>query len=93
MDVSNLPDCEERELLFKLLCEYVEYKECGTPEECIQRKEWMSMSIDDIREGFNNFTKEMRKEVELIRAGAQVEIAAANIKRGKGRPKKIYKED
>lgn len=65
--VSNLPDCDERELLFKLLREYIEYKECGTPEECIQRKEWMSMSIDDIRVNFNSFVKEMQNEVKCIR--------------------------
>lgn len=58
--VLNLQDSEEKELLSKLINEYVDYKECGTPEECIQRKEWMSMSIDDIRMNFNSFVKEMR---------------------------------
>ena len=88
----DLPDCEERDLFFKLISEYEDYKKCGTPEECMQRKEWMSMPIDDIRKGFNSFINEMKKEVEIIRAGSRVNDAASKIKRGRGRPKKI-KED
>lgn len=85
---QNMPDGEIKDIYFQLIDEYEKYIESGSPEECMQRKEWMSMSIDDVRIEFNNFVKEMRKEVEIIRYGAQVEIAAANIKRRRGRPRK-----
>lgn len=65
--VSDLQDCEEKTLLFDLITEYKKYTDCGTPEECMQRKEWMSMSIDDIRVNFNSFVKEMQNEVKCIR--------------------------
>lgn len=87
---QNMPDGEIKDIYIQLIDEYEKYIECGSPEECMQRKEWMSMSIEDVRVNFNNFIKEMRKEVEIIRTGAQVEIAASKIKKRK--PRKI-KED
>lgn len=63
-----MPDCREKELLHKLLFEYSRYAECGTYEECEQRKEWMSYSIDDMRDMFTKLVKGMREEVEYIRS-------------------------
>lgn len=65
---QNMPDGEIKDIYFQLINEYEKYIECGSPEECMQRKEWMSMSIDDVRVEFNNFVKAMRHEVEIIRA-------------------------
>lgn len=68
---QNMPDGEIKDIYFQLIDEYEKYIESGSPEECMQRKEWMSMSIDDVRVNFNNFVKEMRHEVEIIRADAK----------------------
>lgn len=64
---EELIDCDEKDLLGKLLFEYTQYIQCGTVEECQNRKEWMSMSIDDIRVNFNSLVKDLREEVESIR--------------------------
>lgn len=64
---ESLPDCREKELLNNLLFEYNQYTQCGTVEECMSRKEWMSYSIDDIRTNFNNTIKALRDEVAVIR--------------------------
>ena len=82
---QKMPDCPEKELLNQLLWEYRKYAECGTIEDCQQRKEWMSLSIDDIRKNFFQTIKGMRQEVEYIREDAQ-----APAKRG--RPAKFYQE-
>lgn len=74
----KMPDCPEKELLNLLLWEYGKYIECGTIEDCQQRKEWMSMSIDDIRKIFFQTIKGMRQEVEYIREDTQ-----NNAKRGR----------
>lgn len=68
---QNMPDGREKDLLNQLLWEYGKYTECGTIEDCQQRKEWMSMSIDDIRKNFFQTVKGMREEVEYIREDAQ----------------------
>lgn len=64
---GEMPDCREKELLHKVLFEYNEYCECGTVEDCKQRKEWMSYSIDTIREAFAKMVKGFQEEVEIIR--------------------------
>ena len=64
---QKMPDCPEKELLHQLLWEYGKYTECGTIEDCQQRKEWMELSVDDIRKKFNTMVKGMREEVEYIR--------------------------
>lgn len=54
---ESLPESKEKELLNQLLCEYIQYIQCGTVEDCKQRMEWMSYSIDDIRNNFNSMVK------------------------------------
>lgn len=81
---QNMPDGREKDLLNQLLWEYSKYTECGTIEDCQQRKEWMSMSIDDIRKNFFQTVKGMRQEVEYIREDAQTPV-----KRGRP-PKQCY---
>lgn len=63
----------------EMLRELEEYREAGTPEECISRKEWMSYSIDDIRKNFSSFCKEMREYVD-----------AEYGPKKKGRPKEVH---
>lgn len=65
---ESLPGSKEKTLLDRLLCEYVQYIQCGTVDDVKQRMDWMSYSIDDIRNNFNSMVKELRKEVENIRA-------------------------
>lgn len=68
---QNMEAGKEKELLHLLLWEYRKYAECGTIEDCQQRKEWMEMSIEDIREKFAAMVKGMREEVEYIRDDAK----------------------
>ena len=82
---QNMPAGPEADLLNQLLFEYGKYTECGTIEDCQQRKEWMSMSIDDIRKNFFQTVKGMRQEVEYIREDAQSPAK-------RGRPAKVYQE-
>lgn len=79
--IAKLPDGRDKALLNKLLFEYVEYARCGTVEDCRQRKEWMSYSIDDIRVNFTKVVNGLREEVAYIREDA------AKQKR-RGRPRK-----
>ena len=64
---ESLPEMKEKELLGQLLCEYIQYIQCGTVDDCKQRMEWMSYSIDDIRNNFNSMVKGLREEVKNIR--------------------------
>lgn len=64
---ESLPEGREKELFNKLLFDYIQYAQCGTVEDCKNRKEWMSLSIDDMRKNFNTLVKEMREEVNNIR--------------------------
>lgn len=68
---QKMPECPEKELLNQLLWDYREYTKCGSIEDCQQRQEWMTMSIDDIRKKFSELVKGMRQEVEYIREDAQ----------------------
>lgn len=54
---SSLSDVNRKKALNNLLFEYRQYMRCRSPEECAQRKEWMQMSYEDIRENFNNTVK------------------------------------
>ena len=81
---ESLPESREKELLNRLLLEYGQYTQCGTVEDCKQRMDWMSLSLDDIRNNFNSFVKEMREEVEIIRRTE----SDNQEKRKKGRPRK-----
>lgn len=83
---NDCPDCEEKELFFTLIKEYEDYKKSGSPEDCAQRLDWMSLSYENIRQNFNDFVVEMKKEVDIIRQGAKIEEYAYKIK--KGRPSK-----
>lgn len=58
---SSLSDVKRKKALNNLLFEYRQYMRCGSPEECAQRKEWMQMSYEDIRENFNNTVKHYKE--------------------------------
>ena len=77
---ESLPESKEKELLNLLLFEYGQYIRCGTVEDCEQRIEWMSYSIEDIRNSFNSIVKGLREEVENIRT---FETTPPNKKRGR----------
>lgn len=64
---KSLPESKERTLLDRMICEYIQYIQCGTVDDCKQRMDWMSYSIDDIRNNFNSMVKGLREEVENIR--------------------------
>lgn len=63
----EMPDCPEKELLHTVLFEYNQYTQIGSVKDCQNMKEWLSLSINDIRVKFNSFVKEMQQEVEYIR--------------------------
>lgn len=90
---DSLPDGREKELLNRVLFEYSQYMDCGTPEDCKDRLDWMKMSPEDIRQKFNFFAKNMREEVEFIReeADRKAEAKYKPAPKKRGRPKK--KED
>ena len=80
---DSLSMVKQKELLNQLLFEYAQYRKCGTPEDCQQRKEWMEMSIEDIRENFNGIVKGLRDEVKQIRKEAE-----KSERKKRGRPRK-----
>ena len=82
---SSLSDVKRKKALENLLFEYRQYIRCGSPEECAQRKEWMEMSYEDIRENFNNTVKALQREVSDIRESYTDRKTA---KKKVGRPKK-----
>lgn len=79
----RMVDSREKELLKTLLFEYEEYIKCGTPDECQQRIEWMSFSIEDIRKKYVSFVKEMREYV-----AEEIEYAHTHKPKKRGRPPK-----
>lgn len=81
---DSLSFVRERELLCKLLFEYQQYSDCGTPEDCKQRKEWMELSLEDVRTNFNCIVKDLRDEVKIIKE----EAAVNKDKKKRGRPRK-----
>ena len=81
---DTLTDPEIRIILDQLIHEYCQYKQSGSPEDCAQRKEWMEMSYEDIRNSFNNIIHGLRNEVAVIRTEA---MNNAKPKK-RGRPKK-----
>lgn len=83
---AQMPDSREKELLHKVLFEYSKYCRCGTVEDCEQRKEWMTYSIDDIRVAFSKMVKGFQEEVEFIRA-------EESRPKKRGRPKKAKDGD
>ena len=64
---DTLNDPEIRRMLDQLIHEYCQYKQSGSPEDCAQRKEWMEMSYEDIRNSFNNIIHGLRNEVAVIK--------------------------
>lgn len=86
---SSLSDVKRKKALSNLLFEYMQYIRCGSPEECAQRKEWMEMSYEDIREKFNNTVKALQREVSDIRESYTDKKPA---KKKVGRPKKKKNE-
>ncbi len=76
----EMPDCKEKELLHTVLWEYEKYTRVGTTQEVEDMKEWMGLSINDIRRNFNRTVKGLREEVEYIREDKK-----------RGRPKKKAK--
>ena len=81
---DTLTDPEIRIILDQLIHEYCRYKQSGSPKDCAQRKEWMEMSYEDIRNSFNNIIHGLRNEVAVIRTEA---MNNAKPKK-RGRPKK-----
>lgn len=63
---------EDYKLLDDIIYEYCQYRRCGSPEDCEQRKEWMEMSIEDIRKSFNETLEALRAEVRDIRRESQI---------------------
>ena len=92
---DSLPDGREKELLNNVLFEYSQYMECGTPEDCKNRMEWMKMSPEDIRKAFNKLQDGWREQVEYIREDAERKAEAKYRPEPKkrGRPKKVKEED
>lgn len=91
---DSLPDGREKELLNRVLFEYDQYTECGTPEDCKERLEWMQMSHEDIRIRLNKLIKGMREEVKYIREDAEkkAEQKYKPTPKKRGRPKKNKEE-
>ena len=81
---DTLNDPEIRRMLDQLFHEYCQYKQSGSPEDCAQRKEWMEMSYEDIRNRFNDIVQGLRNEVAEIKK----EAAADTKPKKRGRPKK-----
>lgn len=63
---DTLSIVEIRRLLDKLIHEYCQYKQSGSPEDCAQRKEWMKMSYEDIRNRFNDIVYDLLNEKDYI---------------------------
>lgn len=78
---DKMENCSEKILLNTLLFEYQQYRNCGTIEECMERKAWFSLSMDDIRYKFNQLAKVAKEEIEAIR----LEQSIKPKKRGKPR--------
>lgn len=64
---DSLSDVKRKQALDKMIFEYRQYMQSGSPEDCAQRKEWMKMSYEDIRKNFNNTVNALRNEVKDIR--------------------------
>ena len=85
---DSLSDVRRRNLLSQLILEYGQYKRCGSPEDCAQRKEWMEMSYEDIRKSFNETIQALRNEVSDMKR----EAAAEPKPKKRGRNKKTEDE-
>ena len=70
---DTLTDPEIRTILDRLIHEYCQYKQSGSPKDCAQRKEWMEMTYEDIRNNFNNIVQDLRNEVAEIKKEAAAE--------------------
>ena len=81
---DTLTDPEIRIILDRLIHEYCRYKQSGSPEDCAQRKEWMEMTYEDIRNNFNDIVQGLRNEVVEIKK----EAASERKPKKRGRPKK-----
>lgn len=71
------------ELLEQMIYEYEQYIKCGTPEDCMQRKEWMEMSYEDIRKNFNDTVRALQREVTNIKEECTAEVIAKTSSRYK----------
>lgn len=81
---DSLSNDRQRVLFNQLLFEYDQYKKCGTPDDCQQRKEWMRMPFEDIRDNFNDIVKGLQNEVKQIKEEAAKQVTAKQgIKIGK----------
>ena len=81
---DTLTDPEIQIILGQLIHEYFRYKQNGSPEDCAQRKEWMEMSYEDIRNRFNDIVQDLRNEVAEIKK----EAASETKPKKRGRPRK-----
>lgn len=82
---DSLSDVKRKQALDKMIFEYRQYMRSGSPEDCVQRKEWMKMSYEDIRKNFNNTVNALRNEVTDIRNSYTNQKPA---KKKVGRPRK-----
>lgn len=82
---DTLTDPEIRIILDRLIHEYCQYKQSGSPKDCAQRKEWMEMTYEDIRNSFNDIVQDLRNEVAVIKKAA----ASEKKPKKRGRPKRF----
>ena len=78
---DTLTDPEIRIPLDQLIHEYCQYKKSGSPKDCAQRKEWMEMTYEDIRNNFNSIIQGLRNEVAEIKKEAAAETKPKKRKR------------
>ena len=78
---DTLTDPEIRIPLDQLIHEYCQYKKSGSPKDCAQRKEWMEMTYEDIRNNFNGIIQGLRNEVAEIKKEAAAETKPKKRKR------------
>lgn len=76
---NTLTDPEIRIILDRLIHEYCRYKQSGSPEDCAQRKEWMEMTYEDIRNSFDDIVQDLRNEVAVIKKAAASEKNKRNV--------------
>ena len=75
----TMSECKEKDLLSKALIELTQYRALGAVEELQCMKEWMDVSINDLRRGTFSCVKGMREVVESYRNPP---------KRRRGRPRR-----
>nr|WP_296955243.1 hypothetical protein [uncultured Mediterraneibacter sp.] len=75
---DDVSDEKIRHILDDVIFEYCKYRKYGTPSECAQRREWMSLSPDEILETYANTMIILQKENKELKN----KLAEASKKRG-----------